>query len=456
MNISTKSLRQHGKLQIDLEKVAIGGDLKLSPLQVNNALRDGKPKSVALRAAGAIGAHEALHKLVGRNVQFRSGDIFERDDAHIAISGGVQIDARAGQGIFADIAEQIIKYTPKKSAVCGNGDRIFGQTQNGDKLCGAEFFIVFACRLLQKNADIQFFKVDLDISRRCLGGFHKVCDELFEAGRLTVDDLDVSDGGFVLDILFFQKVGVIDDGGERGLDIVGNVCDQLRFHAFGFHTLVNGFGKSAADVVERFTEGLKFHQHIRRIDMMVKTALFDLLRALAKLAEAIRDIRQNGEEEKAFEKNEEARSVAEKKNEKNIEKKIECENNDGLPDQGDDTEKRFYFADKEGANDIDGCIFEKRFGLDANGKADTKRKHEQIRDENDKRHTHQEHDLGYGILNEVAKQDGKANKQNVGEAIDIERDLFDDTASRRFLIWALACGVKQIDPAAYRADEGDS
>lgn len=139
---------QNGKLQIDLEKIAVCDELELASLQVDQALCDGKTETVAIGASGAVCTNKALHELLGRDIELGAGDVFEGDEAVLAVNGGVQINACAGKGIFADIAEQIIKNAPKQSAVRGEINGFFGNVKHGHKVCISEFFIVFPCRLL--------------------------------------------------------------------------------------------------------------------------------------------------------------------------------------------------------------------------------------------------------------------------------------------------------------------
>ena len=52
-----------------------------------------------------------------------------------------------------------------------------------------------------------------------------------------------------------QQVNIVDDGGERGLDVVGDVRDQLSLHAFAADLVIQRFLKSVAHVVDRGRQG---------------------------------------------------------------------------------------------------------------------------------------------------------------------------------------------------------
>ena len=67
------------KLHGGLEQVPLNGDRECAALQLRQAARNGEAETAALRAAGGITADEALHQLLGGNIQGVAGDIQERD-----------------------------------------------------------------------------------------------------------------------------------------------------------------------------------------------------------------------------------------------------------------------------------------------------------------------------------------------------------------------------------------
>ena len=47
-----------------------------------------------------------------------------------------------------------------------------------------------------------------------------------------------------------QKLHIADNGGERRLDVMGDVGNQLHFHTLAFHLLVHRGSKSLTDVLQ--------------------------------------------------------------------------------------------------------------------------------------------------------------------------------------------------------------
>ena len=55
-----------------------------------------------------------------------------------------------------------------------------------------------------------------------------------------------------LDVLLFQKIHIVDDGGQRRLDVVGDVGDELCLHALGACLLVDGLLDAGLDALQIF------------------------------------------------------------------------------------------------------------------------------------------------------------------------------------------------------------
>ena len=110
------------KGQDNLEKIPVANDVERAVLQLHKTLCDGKTEPTALRVSGGVCTHEALCQLLGRDINGCSRNIFEGDDAHVPLASRFQKDARAGEGIFADVAHEVIKNTPEMPAVCYDAD----------------------------------------------------------------------------------------------------------------------------------------------------------------------------------------------------------------------------------------------------------------------------------------------------------------------------------------------
>ena len=51
-------------------------------------------------------------------------------------------------------------------------------------------------------------------------------------------------------LLLLEQLGIADDGGEGGFEIVGDVCDQLHLHPLAAHPLVQGGAQARFHVGE--------------------------------------------------------------------------------------------------------------------------------------------------------------------------------------------------------------
>ena len=89
-----------GEDQGDLEQVAVHQDLKLTLLQLHQALGDVQTQAAAFGIPGGVPPDEPLHQFVGVDVQLFPGDILHGDDDLAVHFYQVDIDPGAGQGIF--------------------------------------------------------------------------------------------------------------------------------------------------------------------------------------------------------------------------------------------------------------------------------------------------------------------------------------------------------------------
>ena len=92
--------------------------------------------------------------------------------------------------------------------------------------------------------------------REAAGGRFRCLDQIFrqllEPCGLPVQNIHIFLCLFRLNILFFQQIDVIDNGCKRRLDIVGDVRDELRFHALSPCLLVNGLLDAKLDALQVF------------------------------------------------------------------------------------------------------------------------------------------------------------------------------------------------------------
>lgn len=186
-------------------------------------------------------------------------------------------------GVFADVVQQVIKDAPHMPPV---GHDLYGFL----RLCedelqpsGGELFAVFARHLVEQDAKLALGEVHAQTAARCLGRFEQIVNELLELCRLPVEHLEVLAHLFILRLLLFKQVNIVDDGGERGLDIVGDVGDKLGAEALGLHALAHGAVHAVGDGVEVLAVLLERAAQPGGIDLAVELALGAALPASEQL-----------------------------------------------------------------------------------------------------------------------------------------------------------------------------
>ena len=111
--------------QADLgaEQVAVGQDRERAVLQLDEAARDRQAEPAALRVAGGVAAHEALHQLLAAHVERFARDVAQRQRGAVRAGRRVEVDARAGQGVFDGVAEQVVEHAPEQAPVRQHHER---------------------------------------------------------------------------------------------------------------------------------------------------------------------------------------------------------------------------------------------------------------------------------------------------------------------------------------------
>ena len=85
---------------------------------------------------------------------------------------------------------------------------------------------------------------------RGLRRLDQILRQLLEPRGLPVQHVHVFLRLLRLDVLLFQKIDVVDDGGQRRLDVVGDVRDELCLHALGACLLVDGLLDAGLDALQ--------------------------------------------------------------------------------------------------------------------------------------------------------------------------------------------------------------
>ena len=91
----------------------------------------------------------------------------------------------------------------------------------------------------------------MQISRGSFGCLHQILYQLFQPLRLPFQYRQVFLRRLIWHLFLFQQVHIVDNGGERRFDIVGDICNELCFHALAFQPLLHCARHSHANVVER-------------------------------------------------------------------------------------------------------------------------------------------------------------------------------------------------------------
>ena len=127
---------------------------------------------------------------------------------------------------------------------------------------------------------------------RCLGRFDQILGQLFEPCRLPVEHGKIFLCLFRLDILFFEKVDVVYNRGQRGFDVVRNVCDEVRAEALGFELLLHRLLHALGDGIEVLAVVFQNAVHMVQVDACVEIAFGKRLAASLELLKRNQDQNQ--------------------------------------------------------------------------------------------------------------------------------------------------------------------
>lgn len=139
-----------------------------------------------------VAAHEALHQLLGGNIQGVAGDIQERDAQQFAALLRAEIGPRAGQAVLADIAQQIVEHPPEEPPVRLHTKPLGAQIKNRLDLRilqPGSAYSASACPSRTWASTASGWTVRL--AGRRLGGLDEVLRQLFQPRALTHEHLEV-------------------------------------------------------------------------------------------------------------------------------------------------------------------------------------------------------------------------------------------------------------------------
>ena len=198
--------------------------------------------------AGGVAADEALHELVGVDVEGVAGDVLDRDDHQLSPAEGRDIDPGARQRILHHVAKEVIQHPPQEPAV---GHHRESRLQGGDRLqfFGLQSPAVLLHRLAHQLRHTGGCKGHLHVAGGRFGRLHQILRELLEALGLPVEHLQVVRLLFT-GVRLLQKIHIVHNGGEGRLDIVGDVGDELCFQPLGLHALLHSLVHAFCNGIE--------------------------------------------------------------------------------------------------------------------------------------------------------------------------------------------------------------
>ena len=274
-----------GEGDVGTEQVAVDGQMERAAHQMHQAAGDRQAQTAALRVAGGVAPDEALHQLIGGDVQLGAGDILEADGHVFLVIGGHGVDPGVLQGVFADVAHQIVHDAAEELAVGVDGDGLLRRAGYQRQAAVGQPVLVFAHDLVEQHGDVR----GLQIYRQCAGGrlgrLHQVLRQLFQAAALAVQHGNILPGGLGLHILLLQQVHIVDDGGQGGLDVVGHVGDQLGLHALGFGLLLHRQLYAGTQVIHALAVALEVADEPLGVDVLGEVAVGHVFAASLQNAE---------------------------------------------------------------------------------------------------------------------------------------------------------------------------
>ena len=170
--------------------------------------------------------------------------------------------------------------------------RILRLFQNQLQALGAELFAVLPRRLVQQNPQLAALQVDGQVARGGLGRLHQILRQLFEPCGLALEHFNVLLGLFAVDVLLGQQIHIVDNGGQRGFDVVGHVGNELSFEMLALHPLIHGPADAVADAVQVVGVVQQVAVHVFGVDGIVHVAPGDFGRPGAEPFHAGQQVHQ--------------------------------------------------------------------------------------------------------------------------------------------------------------------
>ena len=206
-------------------------------MQADKRLCDIQPQAASLCVTGAVSAHKPLHQFLRRNIERISADILHGKNHGILLFFDVDIHSRVRLRIFAGVAQKVAQHAPRQIAVPHGKQRGISAVDDRLQMGVFQLFLIFCNCLCRQLAHIRRGKLYLEVACRSLGGLNQVLGQLFQPAGLSVQNLNIF-RRLSIQIFLFQQIHIVDDRGQRRFDIMGNICNQLRFQMLAFHFLL--------------------------------------------------------------------------------------------------------------------------------------------------------------------------------------------------------------------------
>ena len=284
-----------GEGDVGAEQVAVDGQMECTAHELHQTAGYGQAQTAALGVAGGVAPDEALHQLIGGDVQLGAGDVLQADGDGFLVAGGHGVDTGVLQGVFADVAHQVIHDAAEELAVGADGQRLLRRAGHQRQAAVGQPFLVLAHDLIEQDGHVRGLQIHRQRAGGRLGRLHQILRQLFQPAALPVQHGDILPGGLGLHVLLLQQIHVVDDGGQGGLDVVGHVGDELGLHALGLGLLLHGLLYAGAQVVHALAVALEVTDEQPGVDVLGEVAVGHGFAALLQSTQAQGDI-QNGQQ----------------------------------------------------------------------------------------------------------------------------------------------------------------
>ena len=128
---------QSRERQQDLEEIPVDEKLHFAFLQLHEVHGDRKSEAGAFRMSRFVAAGETIGDVLRRKIHLVEGDVFEGKEELSVFPDAVNIDSRAGEGVFFNIGKEVFEDAVGALSVQPAIDLLFRQADDdGEIFCG--------------------------------------------------------------------------------------------------------------------------------------------------------------------------------------------------------------------------------------------------------------------------------------------------------------------------------